>query len=85
MPKKPSDYKAGLETILNNSKASPLKNPQVFYEVQKQSQMTLSQMLKAVGKTAKGRKGGAQKEPTDAEKSEQRLLAMKSATEKSVE
>lgn len=84
MPRKTNDYKIGLETILNNPKASPIKNPQVFYEVQKQSQMSLSEMIRAVGKTARNRKG-VQKEPTDEEKSEQRLLAMKSATEKSVE
>jgi cytochrome c556 len=68
-----------MEHVLNNPQTSFLKNPKVFNEIHSQSQMSMSQMFKTIGKTAKNRKS---KEPTDAERSEQRLNEMSSKTEK---
>lgn len=82
MPKK-SDYRVGLEMILNNPQTSFMKQPQVFHEIHKQSGMTMSQMMKTLGKTSKSRNGV--KEETDEEKSEKRLASMKNAVEKNEE
>jgi hypothetical protein len=61
-----SQFQIGIETILNNKEASFLKNPDIFNEIQKQSQMPISQMIRHIGKTKKS-------EPTEKEKSEARL------------
>lgn len=74
MPRK-NDFALGLETILNNPKTNFLKNPKVFNEIHAQSQMSLSQMIRHVGRTSKKAKN-ERREPTDAEKSEARLKEM---------
>ncbi len=70
MPRRKSDYVIGLETVLNNSKTSFLKEPTVFNEIVKQSQMPLTAVLKTIGK---GKRANKVKPPTDAERSETRL------------
>ena len=77
MPRK-SDYIVGLEAVLNNPKTSFLHNPSTFKEIQTQSGMSMNAMLKHVG----GRSRQKKKEPTDAEKSKERLDAMEAASQK---
>lgn len=77
MPRK-TDFAKGLETILNNPKTSFLKEPKTFNEIQKQSGMSLSAMIKTIGKSAVK---GERKEPTDDEKSAERMATMKGKTE----
>jgi len=75
MPRKAkSDWTAGLEVLLNNPSANPLRNPKVFGEVHKESGMSLSTMIRHLGKSSKQRKEPTK--PTDAERSEARLSAM---------
>jgi len=69
----------GLEAVLNNPKTSFMENPKVFNEIYKQSGMTMNAMMKHIGKSSKNRK---QKEPTDAEKSAERLDRMEAQTNK---
>jgi hypothetical protein len=74
MPKKyKSHFTAGLETILNNPQTSFMRNPKVFGELHKQSGMSMSEMIRHVGRGSKQKKVA---EPTDAEKSKARLDAM---------
>jgi hypothetical protein len=74
MPKKyKSHFTAGLETILNNPQTSFMRNPKVFGELHKQSGMSMSEMIRHVGRGSKQKKVA---EPTDAEKSQARLDAM---------
>jgi hypothetical protein len=74
MPKKyKSHFVAGLETILNNPQTSFMKNPKVFGELHKQSGMTMSDMIRHIGRGSKNKKIA---EPTDDEKSKARLDAM---------
>ena len=70
-----SQFQIGMETILNNKEASFLKNPAVFNEIQQQSQMPISQMIRHIGKTKKS-------EPTEKEKSEARLNKLESKINK---
>lgn len=70
-----NEYQLGLETILNNPKTSFLKNPGMLDEISKSSGMSMSQMIKSVGKTAKSQKN-KKKEPTDEERSLTRLETM---------
>lgn len=70
MPRRKSDYVIGLETVLNNPKTTFLKQPAVFGEIVKQSQMPLATVLKTIGK---GKRANKPKPPTDAERSENRL------------
>lgn len=79
MPRK-TDFQLGLETILNNSATSFLKNPATFHEIHKQSAMPIASMIKQVGKGSRGQKG--KKEATDEERSKARLDTMESKTEK---
>ena len=69
-----SDWALGLETMLNNPNASPLKNPKVFSEIHKESGMSISGMIKNVGRMARQRKNP--QKPTDDERSQARLSAM---------
>lgn len=73
-----TDFARGLETILNNPKTSFLKEPKTFNEIHKQSGMSLSTMIKSIGKSSKGEK---RREPTDDEKSAERMEQMKKKTE----
>ena len=69
-----NDFTMGLETILNNPQTSVLKNPKTFTEIHSQSKMPLTAMIRTIGKSAKRNK--KEREPTDEEKSEQRLKEM---------
>jgi hypothetical protein len=70
-----SQFEIGMNTILNNPQASFLKNPAVFNEIQQQSQMPISQMIRHIGKTKKS-------EPTEKEKSQARLNNLESKINK---
>lgn len=74
---KKNDFTVGLETILNNPQTSFLTQPKVFSEIHSQSKMPLSLMIRTIGRSAKDKKGKP-KEPTEDEKSQARLEAMKS-------
>lgn len=78
MPRK-SDFQAGMEAVLNNPQTSFLHNPKTFNEIYKQSGMSMNAMMKHIGKQSKKEK---KSEPTDAEKSENRLDRMEAATKK---
>jgi len=69
MPRHKDDFTLGLEHILNTPNTSFLKNPTVFHEIHKKADMSLSKMIRHIGGKSKNQK----KEPTDAERSEQRL------------
>jgi hypothetical protein len=73
--KQKTQYQIGMETILNNPQASFLKNPATFNEIQQQSQMNISQMIRHIGKTKKA-------EPTEKEKSQARLNNLESKINK---
>lgn len=66
-----SEYHKGLERVLNNPKTSFLKDGAVFGEMYKQSGMPMTTMLRAIGRGVK-----SSKEPTDTQRSEQRLKEM---------
>lgn len=77
MPQK-TTFQLGMEAVLNNPQTSFLTNPRTFNEIHKQSGMSMNAMMKHIGGRVKQKK----KEPTDAEKSKERLDAMESKTEK---
>ena len=65
-----SDFQLGMQAVLNN--------PKTFSEIQSQSGMSMSAMMRHIGgKTRKQQKG-----PTDDEKAKERLDAMESANKK---
>ena len=78
MPRPKNDFTAGMEAFLNNTNAT-YGNPHVFREIHKQSGMSVSEMLKQVGRQSKQQKI---KEPTDKELSEQRLKVLEANTNK---
>ena len=73
MPRK-SDFRVGLEAVLNNPKTSFLTAPKVFAEVHKESGMTMAQMMRHIGRGTRNSKKSA--EPTDEEKSAERISKM---------
>lgn len=82
--KKREDYKdaftVGLEHILNNPQTSFL-NPtgrEVFSEAYKKSGMSLSGMIRHIGKTKQSKR----MEPTEDEKSKQRLAQLEANVQK---
>lgn len=77
MPRHKSHFVVGLETILNNPKTSFQHSPKVFKEIHAQSGMTMSDMIRHIGKGSKQKKVA---EPSDAEKSKARLDAMEKHT-----
>jgi len=77
MPRK-TDFQLGMEAVLNNPKTSFLQNPKTFREIQNQSGMSMYAMMRHIG----GKSRKQKKEPTDAEKSAERLDAMESANKK---
>ena len=77
MTKHKSSFTLGLEKVLNNPNASFLNNPATFNEIQKKSEMSMTQMLKHIGK-----KRNESKEPSDKEKSKERLEELKAHTGK---
>lgn len=78
MPHK-TNFQLGMEAVLNNPQTSFLTNPRTFHEIHKQSGMSMNAMMKHIGGKVKQQKN---KEPTDAEKSKERLDAMEAKTEK---
>jgi len=79
MPSHKTNFQLGMEAVLNNPQTSFLTNPKTFHEIHKQSGMSMNAMMKHIGGQAKKQKN---KEPTDAEKSKERLDAMEAKTEK---
>ena len=77
MPHK-TNFQLGMEAVLNNPQTSFLTNPRTFHEIHKQSGMSMNALMKHIGGKAQQKK----KEPTDAEKSKERLDAMEAKTEK---
>lgn len=73
-----SDYHKGLERVLNNPKTSFLHNGDVFSEMHRQSQMSMTSMLRHIGRGSKS----DSKPPTDKERSETRLKEMEAKSEK---
>jgi len=78
MPRRMDDFTAGLTTILNNPKTSFLKDPRVFNEIHKGSEMSLTTMIRHIGR---GSKAQTKKEPTDKEKSEARVKELEAKSE----
>jgi len=76
MTKHKSSFVLGLEKVLNNPNASFLNNPATFNEIQKKSEMSMTQMLKHLGK-----KRTESKQPSEAEKSKERLEELKQHTQ----
>jgi hypothetical protein len=70
MVKRIDDFTAGLTTILNNPKTSFLKDPRVFHDIHAGSQMSLTSMIRHIGR---GSQAQTQKPPTDKQKSEARV------------
>lgn len=77
MPRK-TDFQLGMEAVLNNPKTSFLQNPKTYHEIQNQSGMSMSAMMKHIGSKSRKQKKG----PTDEERSAERLDAMESANKK---
>jgi hypothetical protein len=73
MPRKTA-YQLGMEAVLNNPQTSFLTQPRTFNEIYSQSKMSMNSMMKHIGGKANKKK----KEPTDAERSKERLDAMES-------
>lgn len=61
-----------MEAVLNNPQTSFLTQPRVFNEIYSQSKMSMNAMMKHIG----GKVNKKKKEPTDAERSKERLDAM---------
>ena len=68
-----SDFVLGLEKILNNPNTNFVNNPKVFHEIHKHSEMGMADMIKYIGKKSKTKKN---EEPTDSERSKERLAAL---------
>lgn len=70
MPKHKSDFARGLEVMLNDPRTSPFtaEGSKVFKEVISAADLPLTEALKYIGKGKK-----KVKQPTDKEKSEQRI------------
>jgi hypothetical protein len=77
MPRK-TDFQLGMEAVLNNPKTSFLQNPKTYHEIQSQSGMSMSAMMRHIGGKSRKQKKG----PTDEERSAERLDAMESANKK---
>ena len=68
--KRKSDFTVGLENILNNPSVSPFHtNPAVFKEMTKASGLSMSDMMRYVGKKTKG----MSQKKMDEKRSESRL------------
>lgn len=81
MPRYKDNFSAGLEHVLNNPKASFLKSPAVLNELQATTKMSMSAMLRHVGKRRKNQHNEPKK-PNDSEKSEERLQKLEAASQK---
>ncbi len=69
-----SDYISGLETILNNPKTNFVKNPNVFKEIHNASGLSMSELIRHVGKKSKNAK--KDEKPSDDERSKERLSTL---------
>jgi hypothetical protein len=69
-----SDFNSGLEHILNNPQTNFVTNPSVFNEIYKASGMSVSSMIRHVGKRSKAVK--KDEKPSDEERSRERLQAL---------
>lgn len=74
-----TDFQYGLETILNNENTNFLKHPDTFNEIVKNSTMTISGVIRHVGRTAKTNK--KEKAPTNEERVQARLAQLKNDSE----
>ena len=74
------DFTLGLETMLNRKDTSPIHSPQVVKELHAKSGMSMGDMIRYIGKGARGKKG-ERKEPTDKEKSEARVEELEAKAE----
>lgn len=79
MPRHKTAFTIGLEKVLNNPDASFLTKPQVFKEIGSQSGMSITDIMRHIGKR---HQTGKRKEPTQKEKSEERLEQFKAGCEK---
>ena len=79
MPRAKDDFSAGLEHILNNPQTSFLTNPKTFKEIHATSGMSMSEMIRHVGRGSKKQKV---EKPSDSERSEQRLSTLEARSEK---
>ena len=70
-------FTLGLEKILNNPNTSFVHNPHVFNEIHKNSNMTMSSMIKHIGRMEQQVRG-KKNEPSDSERSEKRLHELES-------
>jgi hypothetical protein len=77
--KSKSDFAVGLEHILNNPQTNFVKNPTVFGEIHKASGMSVSEMIRHVGKRSKAPK--KDEKPSDDERSKERLAALESSSQ----
>jgi len=74
-------FNIGLEKILNNPKTNFLKNPGTFHEIHKQSGMSMSGMIRHIGKMEMSVRG-KKKEPSDSERSKERLDELEAKSNK---
>lgn len=74
-------FNIGLTKILNNPKTSFITNPGTFHEIHKASGMTMSSMIRHIGKMEQGVRA-KKKEPSDAERSKERLEELEAKSEK---
>ena len=76
--KQKSDFTQGLEHILNNPQTNFVSNPSVFNEIYKASGMSITSMIRHVGKRSKTAK--KDEKPIDEERSRERLAALEDAS-----
>jgi hypothetical protein len=73
-----SDFTQGLEHILNNPQTNFVSNPSVFNEIYKASGMSITSMIRHVGKRSKSAK--KDEKPNDDERSKERLGALEASS-----
>ena len=69
------EFKVGYEIMLNSKHGNIKTDPKAFWEIQKESGMSITDMMRNIGRLSKNK----QKEPTDAERSEARLRILEEA------
>ena len=79
MPRERNDYIVGMEKFLNNPNTSYKSNPHIFDEIKSKTGMSISEMFKHVGRNSKYVKP---KEPSDKQKSEERLTNLELSSQK---
>jgi hypothetical protein len=73
-----SSFTVGLEHVLNTPSASFINSAKVFNEIHEKTGMTTTQMLKHIGRR---KRHNTPKEPTDDERSKERLAKLQAASE----